>query len=81
MADKGVKSCYHPLYEVERGITTINYNPELKNEKIPVADFLGAMGRTKHLLKPEFNEILSEMQKNIDLKWEKLKARAESYIL
>ena len=39
------------------------------------------MGRTKHLLKPEFNEILSEMQKNIDLKWEKLKARAESCIL
>ena len=32
----------------------------------PVADILGAMGRTKHLLKPEFNEILSEMQKNID---------------
>ena len=81
VADKGVKSCYHPLYEVERGITTINYNPELKNEKIPVADFLGAMGRTKHLLNPEFSEILSEMQKNIDLKWEKLKAKAENSIL
>ena len=50
-------------------------------KKIPVADFLGAMGRTKHLLNPEFSEILSEMQKNIDLKWEKLKAKAENSIL
>ena len=81
VADKGVKSCYHPLYEVERGITTINYNPELKNEKIPVSDFLGAMGRTKHMLQPEFEEILDEMQKNIDIKWDKLKAKAENSVL
>ena len=25
-------------------------------KKIPVADFLGAMGRTKHLLNPEFSK-------------------------
>lgn len=81
VSDKAVKSCYHPLYEVERGVTTISYNPELKNEKIPVREFLKAMGRTKHLLKPEFEEVLNKMQENVDKRWERLKAKAENNIL
>lgn len=81
VADKAVKSCYHPLYEVERGITTLSYNPELKGEKLAIGEFLGAMGRTKHLLKPEYSSILNEIQENIDKKWQKLKIQAENSAL
>lgn len=45
----GVDCCYFPLYEIENGITNINYNPEDKNKKINVLEWLSMMGRTKHL--------------------------------
>ena len=44
----GVDCCYFPLYEIENGITNINYNPEDKNKKINVLEWLSMMGRTKH---------------------------------
>ena len=34
----GVDCCYFPLYEIENGITNINYNPEDKNKKINVLE-------------------------------------------
>ena len=76
--DMAVKCCYHPLYEVEQGITTINYNPENRDEKIPVSQWLFQMGRTKHLKADEYKEIVESIQKEIDRRWEKLKAKAES---
>ena len=32
IVDAAVNSCFFPLYEVERGVTTITYNPEAKKE-------------------------------------------------
>ena len=78
LIDLAVKSCYHPLYEVEQGITTITYNPETKNEKIPVLDWLVKMGRTKHLKNEKYADIVNKMQNEIDRRWEKLKAKHES---
>ena len=77
--DAAVNSCYHPLYEVEQGITKITYNPEEKNKKIKIADWFSMMGRTKHILKNE--DTLFAIQEEIDRRWERLKAQAEHALL
>ncbi len=79
--DTAVKCCYNPLYEVERGITKINYNPELKNEKIPVSEWFKMMGRTKHLIKEEYTDILNIIQNEVDRRWERLKEKDKSSVL
>ena len=72
-----VNSCYFPLYEVERGVTSISFDPEAKNKKIPMVDFLKMMGRTRHLCGEEYREILSLIQHEVDLRWKRLKALSE----
>lgn len=76
-----VDCCYFPLYEVERGITTLNYNPDAKQKRIPVTEWLGMMGRTKHLLKEEYRPITGEIQTEIDRRFARLCARAEHPLL
>lgn len=79
--EAGVNCCYHPLYEIEEGITTITYDPEARNKKTPVIDWLKMMGRTKHLSKPEYSDIVEDIQQEIDRRWERLKACHESPVL
>lgn len=69
-----VESCFWPLYEVENGKYTVNYIPK---NKIPVADFLKAQGRFKHLFKPGNEKLLVEVQAEIDKRWQDLLKRAE----
>ncbi|MGN0154050.1 MAG: thiamine pyrophosphate-dependent enzyme, partial [Lachnospiraceae bacterium] len=76
-----VDSCYFPLFEMENGITTLSYNPEKMNKKIPVLDWLTMMGRTKHLAKEQYQDIVNDIQKEVDRRWERLKARAEHPLL
>ncbi len=73
-----VDSCFFPLYEVERGITTITYNPEEKNKKIAIADWLKTMGKTRHLLKPEYAESLHRFEHEVERRWNVLKAKHDS---
>ena len=77
----GVDCCYFPLYEIEQGVTNINYNPEKGNKKIPVLDWLAMMGRTKHLSKAEYASVVENIQNETDRRWERLKARAENPLL
>lgn len=76
-----VDCCYFPLYEIEQGITTLNYDPSAKNKKIPVLDWLSMMGRTKHLAKPEYEYIVTDIQSEVDRRFERLKAKAENPLL
>lgn len=76
-----VDCCYFPLYEVERGITTLSYNPDSQKKRIPVTDWLGMMGRTKHLLKEEYRPIVDEIQGEVDRRFARLCARAEHPLL
>lgn len=76
-----VDCCYFPLYEIERGITTLNYDPEKGNKRIPVTEWLAMMGRTKHLIKDEYSSITAEIQAEIDRRYARLKARAEHPLL
>lgn len=79
--ETAVNCCYFPLYEVEKGKTTINYDPEKMGRKVPVLDWLSMMGRTKHLQKETYAEVVEDMQKEVDRRFARLKARAESPIL
>lgn len=76
-----VDCCYHPLYEVEKGITSLSYNPQERGKKIPVIDWLVKMGRTKHLANERYADIVSDIQAEIDRRWQRLLARAESDVL
>lgn len=76
-----VDSCYFPLYEVEQGITTLTYDPEKSKKKIPVEQWLAMMGRTKHLIKPEYKNVVEEIQREVDRRFLRLKARSESEYL
>ena len=76
--EAGVNSCYHPLYEIEQGITTITYNPETRDKKIPLIDFYNTMGRTKHMMSPDFEDIVEESQREVDRRWERLKAKHDN---
>ena len=69
--------CYFPLYEVENGVTKLSYDPEKVNKKIPVLDFLSMMGRTKHLKKDEYKDVVDRIQEEIDRRYAALKKRAE----
>lgn len=76
-----VDCCYFPLYEVECGITTLNYDPEKNGKKIPVIDWLSMMGRTKHLQKEEYATIVAEIQQEVDRRFLRLKAKADHPLL
>lgn len=76
-----VDCCYFPLYEIERGITTLNYNPIHAHKQIPVTEWLGMMGRTKHLLKEEYRSVTDEIQAEVNRRFARLCARAEHPLL
>ncbi|TNJ65443.1 pyruvate synthase [Paenibacillus hemerocallicola] len=76
--DAAVSSNFFPLYEVENGITSITYNPEEKNKKVSVADWLGSMGKTKHMTKPENAESLASFEQEVERRWNRLKAKHEN---
>jgi pyruvate ferredoxin oxidoreductase alpha subunit len=68
-----VNCCYFPLYEVEKGITTLSYDPEKAGKKIPVSQWLAMMGRTGHLQKEEYKPVVESLQRETDRRFEKLK--------
>jgi len=76
-----VDSCYFPLYEVEQGHTALSYDPEQKGKKIPVTDWLGMMGRTRHLCGENHRSVSEGLQAEVDRRWERLKARAKHPVL
>jgi len=75
--EAAVNSCYFPLYEVEQGITTLSYDPEKTGKKIPILDWLSMMGRTKHLQKEEYRDVVERLQQETDRRFAELKKRAE----
>ena len=72
-----VNSCYFPLYEVEKGITSLSFDPEAKNKKIPVSDWLKMMGRTRHLCEDKYTDVLNSIQQEVDSRWKRLKTMSE----
>jgi len=73
--------CFFPIYEVENGLTILNYDPEALKKKVPVQNWLQMMGKEKHLLKPENVAALEEFQNEVDRRWSQLKAKSEHPLL
>jgi pyruvate ferredoxin oxidoreductase alpha subunit len=76
-----VDSCFFPLYEIEHGITTINYDPEEKGKKVPVTEWIKTMGKTKHMLKPDCKDVLDSFQTEVDRRWLRLKEMHKNPLL
>lgn len=68
-----VDTCYWPLYEVEHGVTKINYTPK---EKRPVEEFLRPQGRFKHMFAPGNEWLIALLQDEVDREWDRLNREA-----
>jgi pyruvate ferredoxin oxidoreductase alpha subunit len=73
-----IDSCFFPLYEVEKGKTTITYNPDALGRRASVSDWLKQMGKTKHLLSPKNAEYLKEIELETERRWRRLQAMHNS---
>ena len=69
-----VETCFWPLYEVIDGKYKLNYKPK---EKKPIIEWLKMQARFSHLLKPGNEQIIEEIQKEIDRRWENLLKKCE----
>ncbi|MCD6408317.1 pyruvate ferredoxin oxidoreductase [bacterium] len=69
-----VETCIWPLYEVIEGKYKLNYRPK---EKKPVVEWFKLQRRFRHLLKPENEPLLEEIQKEVDRRWEELLSKCE----
>jgi len=76
-----VNSCFFPLYEIERGVTKLTYDPERLKKRVPLRDWLGLMGKTKHLLQPEFAPQLEAAETEVERRWSRIKAMSEHPLL
>lgn len=74
--EAAVNCGYFPLYEIEEGVTKISYDPEAGGKKIPVLQWLTMMGRTKHLQKDEYREVVAFLQEETDARFAALKKEA-----
>jgi pyruvate ferredoxin oxidoreductase alpha subunit len=72
-----IDSCFFPLYEVEQGHTRITYDPDAIGRRRAVSDWLGMMGKTKHILAPEHADQLEMTEKEVDRRWRRLKIKHE----
>lgn len=81
IAQAAVDCNFFPLYEVEKGKTILNYDPESKGKKVPVTEWLKTMGKTKHLLSPQYKDIVDGFQKEVDRRFARIKAMSEHPIL
>jgi pyruvate ferredoxin oxidoreductase beta subunit len=70
-----VDTCFWPLYEVEDGVYTLNYNPEELGRKLPIIEFLKHQSRFRHLLDFQNADLVAEFQKDVDDRWDKLKKK------
>ncbi len=67
-------SCFFPLYEIEHGKTVISYDPDALRTRIPVADWIKLMGKTRHLLSEKNASYLAAIEAEADRRWRRLKA-------
>ena len=66
---------------MEKGKTTLNYDPEKAGKKAPVLDWLSMMGRTKHLQNEIYADVVKDLQEEVDRRFARLKAKAENPVL
>jgi pyruvate ferredoxin oxidoreductase beta subunit len=73
-AKLAVMTNFWPLYEIENGKYTLNFDP--KDKALPMIDWLKSQGRFKHLLKPGNKDMIVKIQEKTDKKMDWLRMRA-----
>jgi pyruvate ferredoxin oxidoreductase alpha subunit len=81
VAQAASDSCFFPLYEIEKGRTTLTYDPEAVGRRIKLGEYLGMMGKTRHLLSEENKPILEAAEIEVERRWRRLKAMHEHPLL
>ena len=74
IAELAVQTNFWPLYEVDHGKFTLNYEPK---ERKPMLEWFKSQKRFKHLLKPENEGLVQEIQEHVDKEFARIKKRAE----
>ncbi|MCK5491058.1 MAG: pyruvate ferredoxin oxidoreductase [Candidatus Pacebacteria bacterium] len=74
ICELAVQSNYWPLYEVDHGKFTLNYTPK---ERTPILEWFKSQKRFKHLLKPENEGLVQEIQEHYDNEFARIQKRAE----
>lgn len=74
ISELAVDTCMWPLYEVDHGVWKLNHKPRTKK---PVTEWLKSQGRFSHLLRPENQHVVEEIQSRVDQEWENLLRRCE----
>jgi pyruvate ferredoxin oxidoreductase alpha subunit len=75
-----VDSCFFPLYEIERGVTRITYDPEALGRRVPVSRWLELMGKTKHLDKGH-EDVMALIEGEVERRWQRLRAKHDHPLL
>lgn len=70
-----VDTCFWPLYEVIDGKYKLNHRPK---EKKPITEWLKMQARFSHLFKPGNENIIEQIQKEVDRRWEDLLKKCEA---
>jgi pyruvate ferredoxin oxidoreductase beta subunit len=70
-----VDCCFWPLYEVEEGRWRLTYRPR---ERKSYVDWLRRQGRFRHLFQPGREELLKELEREVEERWQALLARTQS---
>jgi pyruvate ferredoxin oxidoreductase beta subunit len=69
LVDRAVESCFWPLYEVVDGRYRLTYCPQ---RQLPVEEWLRGQKRFAHLLRPEAASTLAEIQRAVNVEWQRL---------
>jgi pyruvate ferredoxin oxidoreductase beta subunit len=64
-----VETCYWTLFEVENGVWKLSYRPK---QKLPITEWIKNQKRFQHLMKPENEPLVAEMQAEVDRRWNEL---------
>jgi pyruvate ferredoxin oxidoreductase beta subunit len=71
-----VETCVFPLWESVDGQCSLSTPSKLvalaPQKKKPVADYLQGQGRFRHMFKPQNKELLEEVQRITDERWERV---------
>ncbi|MBI2887291.1 MAG: pyruvate ferredoxin oxidoreductase [Chloroflexi bacterium] len=70
-----VDTCIWPLFEVESGVWKLSHRPSRKK---PILEWIKSQGRFSHLLRPENQHLVEELQVEVDHDWEKLLRRCDA---
>ncbi|MBI3760506.1 MAG: pyruvate ferredoxin oxidoreductase [Chloroflexi bacterium] len=68
-SEMAVETCYWPLFEVEEGRWKLNYRPK---QKQPIEKWLETQGRFKHLFTDENRHVIADLQREVDIRWNRL---------